>query len=247
MPNFAKAPQTMAAHDEIDITQHLDLARIRDIKREDFTKLIRAIEKKSPPPLSPNQLISLLGELFGNEVGFTYPLVKQLFALAGPEQLKAGPPEAALREALSEIQCSDHSWSEEEMNRWKSIETEFLTLLNLPQIKRLGKALSLSYDYAHIIQEARILADIRPIFDEEASNIEGSVVSFTLRLNFNGLGGPKGISIAMNNGDVINLLLECERALAKAKKMAELMIEKAGIPTIITGEDEPNSERDDNG
>ena len=128
------------------------------------------------------------------------------------------------------------------MDRWRIREPELRRLLEHPRIWAIAKTLDLSYDYANLLQDARILTDVRPVFDRDATAIEAAVVSFTLRLRYDGLDGNHSLSIALNQEDVRALGAECERATKKAGVAADLMSRRASVRTIITGANESSSE-----
>jgi hypothetical protein len=95
--------------------------------------------------------------------------------------------------------------------------------------------MELSYDYANILDNAKILTDIRPIYDESASGIEGAVVTQTLRIRFVSLNGNHDCSIAMDESDVFALAQQCERALQKARLARGLPGSSSPVPVIISG------------
>jgi hypothetical protein len=102
----------------------------------------------------------------------------------------------------------------------------------------------LAYEYANLFQGARIVTDVRPVFndgDDDEMQIDGAVVSFTLRLHYDNREGNHSLSIALDETDVRALHHQCERALQKAR-MAQIRIQDAGIPTVISGKssDEPD-------
>ena len=83
---------------------------------------------------------------------------------------------------------------------------------------------------------ARIITDIRPIFNDDATDIDASVISYTLRLNYDNPEGNHSLSIAMDESDIEELIQQCNRAFSKAQLSKDRMRNTAGIPTIISGE-----------
>ena len=121
---------------------------------------------------------------------------------------------------------------------------ELSLLFEHPQVWRVAKALDLSYDFAHLLLEAKIVADIRPVFNRAATRVEAAVVSFTLRLLYDNNRVNHDVSIAMNHSDVQTLIGECERALREAELATNAMNKQAQIRTIITGLVEQPGSRD---
>ena len=108
-------------------------------------------------------------------------------------------------------------------------------LLANPRFNYLAKALELRYDYANLLESSRMITDLRPVYNEDANQIEGVVVSFTLRLEFIDIDGRHGMSIALDESDVRTLLWECERAIQKART-AKARMDQAQISASISGE-----------
>ncbi|GEM_PF-1036749 len=136
------------------------------------------------------------------------------------------------------ISAAEKPWSEEEISRWQSIRPQLEDLLSLPAVWNVVKALDLSYDYANLFQNAKILVDIRPIFNKDATNIQGAVISYTLRLYFDSLEGSKNLSIALDKTDVSELMESCKRALKKADCAQKLMQEWGVKKILIAGNEE---------
>ena len=133
----------------------------------------------------------------------------------------------ALRESEAEVATS---WGDD-------VEPAFRRLLSSGRIATIAKALDLSYDYENLVQSEHIVTDVRPVFDDELIQIDGAVVSFTLRLKYVSLEGDNGISLAMDKGDIESLLRECKRALQKADLTSETLA-KLPIRTLVSGAEE---------
>src|SRR5262249_37735468 len=133
-------------------------------------------------------------------------LLRQILSLTSLERQRGLTADEVLSGLLYGLRHTENPWSEDEIARWQQREPELRRLLEHPQIWRVSKTLDLSYDYANLLQEARIVSDIRPVFDQSATQIEAAVVSFTLRLRYDSLDGNHGISIALNQSDVETLL-----------------------------------------
>lgn len=144
-----------------------------------------------------------------------------------------------LLEGLHHGIVSSGAWSDEELSRWKELEPSLRELFSSPSLWSVVKALDLSYDYSNLLQTAKILTDIRPIFNDEATLICGSVVSYTLRLYYSTLAGEsKSLSIALDEKDVNKLRELCDRALRKAQTAKSFMQKNNIKGTFITGEEE---------
>lgn len=113
-----------------------------------------------------------------------------------------------------------------------------LRLLKSKAVRRVAKVLSLSYEYANLYQSAKIITDVRPIYDEEGKTFDDAVVTYTLSLRYDSSEGEHGLSLALDWNDLVRLQGECARAILKATAAKDFMASK-GIQTVISGEDKP--------
>ena len=112
----------------------------------------------------------------------------------------------------------------------------FKSLLESKLFRVTTKSANLAYDYANLLRTARIITDVRPIFDEPAEGIDGAVISHVLRLKYTGMDEETSLSIVMDATDVRRLLAECERALTKGEVAQKWLTEGTPIQIHISGD-----------
>ena len=122
------------------------------------------------------------------------------------------------------------------MTRWHDAEPLFTELLLSPAVRVVASILDLTYEYENLLQVARVITDVRPVFSDDAKNVEAAVVSHTLRIRYDSTEGNHSISIAMDENDIRDLENQCKRAIQKAQTARGLMADQAKVPTIIAGE-----------
>lgn len=162
------------------------------------------------------------------------PMIQDLGAEWVVEALENGLTQL-LSKNNAAAESDEDAVSEEELAGWRSCRNQFQALLESEHIRSVAKHLELSYEYGRLWRTGRILTDIRPIYNQEGSEIRSALVSYTMRLTFHSEDGDHSESFAMDEADVKALAHECERALRKAETARNLMVEKAGIKTNITG------------
>ena len=235
----------MAAQVRLSPAQLADLAIIRNITPDQVSGLIVRLDRCAPPPLTAPVLMTILLEALDGAESVAESLLRQLLSLTSLQRQRSLTTEDVLAGLIYGVRTSSRPWNEAEVDRWRALEPELQRLLEHPSIWRVAKALDLSYDFAYLLQDARIVSDIRPVFDRNVTRLEAAVVSFTLRLQYDGLDGNHGLSIAMNQVDVESLRAECDRALRKARLAAETMNQQAQVSTFISGSDDPSGSNDD--
>lgn len=215
----------------------LDLGIIRDLGAETIQAIISKLSNLDPPPLRPADLHQALNEILPNRSNEVQSVMRQLMCLYTIRRMNDLSAKDLLEGLLYSITTSDPSWTEDEISRWRALEPQLENLFSLQNVWTIVKTIDLAYDYTDLLQDAKILTDIRPVFNEDASGILGSIVSFTLRLSLNGREGRKSLSITIDEKDVEKLKQICERALKKAETAKNFMCKHDIKRTFICGEE----------
>jgi hypothetical protein len=100
----------------------------------------------------------------------------------------------------------------------------------------VAKVLELSFDYMNLLQAAKVITDVRPLYDDaKGDDVQGLIITFTLRLIYVSADGQHSMSIALDKADIDQLEEQCRRARVKAQSAYEKIAQPAGLPAIITG------------
>lgn len=236
----------MAIRFRIPKEQIPDLETIRDLGADALQRVNDHLGMLESLPLRPAELLANVTEALGGNAEHAESLVRPLLTLNQLIRQRVRTVDGVL-EALRNAVFQLPDWTSEEKAAWEGIEPQLRELFQVDAIRTVSKATDLAYDHANLFQGARIVTDIRPVFndlDDDRLAIDGAVVSYTLRLLFDNREGDHSLSIALDEADILVLKEQCERALRKAKIAFERMSQPqmAGIPTVISGEDsdEPN-------
>ena len=216
--------------------QFLQLAILRDLDTEILEQIISTISSPEISLISPDELRNCLSHVLPKKTLEVVAISKLLIALYTLSRQRHLTPDELLQGLLVGIQSSEANWTTEQLSRWENAQPILNKLLSIENIKTIVKALDLSYDYANLFQNAKVLTDIRPIFDNDASEIKGATISFTLRLYYDNLEGSKNISIALDAKDVTALMETCSRAIKKAESAKRFMTNAEVKNTFICGE-----------
>ncbi len=214
-----------------------DLAVLRDLGAESIKLIIDKIKKLSPPPLKPLDLHRALKEILPERTTEIEIIFRPLMFLYNLRRKRNISVEELIDGLSYSITLAKNRWDEDKISEWNKLKPLFQELFSLPEIWTVVKALDLAYDYTHLLRNIKILTDIRPVYNEEATEILGAVVSHTLRLYYDSSEGTISLSIALDEEDVENLLDSCTRALEKAKTAQRFMREKGDIDTFLCGEE----------
>jgi hypothetical protein len=185
-------------------------------------------------PLAWGALCDEILKAAGNDAKSGDLFIEQILPLSGRMRIER----CSAQEIVDAVEANigiDFFNTELVQHGWKRISRALVDVFSLPVIYLSASALELSYEHADIFRGVRILTDIRPIFNHDATSIQGAVVTHTLRLRYENTQGRQEFVLALDETDVQQVIDDCNRALAKSKIARKLMSDEAGVPTVISG------------
>ncbi len=120
-----------------------------------------------------------------------------------------------------------------------AIRRHLKVLLDQPNLRNGQNASSLMLDHDRVFSSARILTDMRPVFDYVVPpSIGGGLVIHTLKIvYYKSDGNVDEFFVAMDENDVDLLIKQLERAKSKADTLSKLIV-KTGVKHIANRSDE---------
>lgn len=204
-----------------------DLVKLFSLEPDQVSAIIASLEA-SDIILTPDELEQKLAETVDDE-GLRTAIVQQSLMLNGIRR-RRGFDSDEVRKYFDDYVSSEVTSVAPEV--FENLQR----LLFHPKIDIAAKATDLAFDFANILHTANVITDIRPVFNSEATDINGCVISFTLRIQYAGTSGRQNISIAMDERDVSKLAHACTRALTKAETITgKFDADRMGFRTIVTG------------
>ena len=87
-----------------------------------------------------------------------------------------------------------------------------------------AKTTRLAYERQNVLHKSRILTDLRPVFNESASEIKDMILTHSLVLYYSdGAKEPQELHLTLDWRDIAQLREACDRADLKSKRILELM------------------------
>ena len=124
--------------------------------------------------------------------------------------------EAIKESSNAEVQTSDPA----ELARLK---TKFKSLLTIRPLLTAAKAHALQIEFANVFWDAKIISDIRPIWNGDVKEPpEGVVVTHTLKLEYRNCGGQSELYVYLDKNDIQTLLTVLKRAQDKVLTLESL-------------------------
>lgn len=206
------------------------LLRCAEINPDDLASLVAHIDELSDPPLHPEDLSKEFQEYLPQEEKEL--LLELLLSFNMIARKSESKPVEVTRAIRSSFENSD------DQDKWDEVAIHFRSLLSSTPIRLVTKVMELSYDYANLLRNARILTDLRPLFDQEGMEVEGGVVTHTLRIQYSSEDGSHELSLAMDFLDIKRLKNQCERAMTKAQTIHDQFVNDTKKPCLISGKTE---------
>jgi hypothetical protein len=168
------------------------------------------------PSLKRNDIELILRSLFSLSVFLAdeeTPLSENLSSLSGAMQA-IGNPDLAL--------------SEDEKVEF---ERRLDRLLRINAVSVAAKVQRLRLDYSHTFHDAKILTDVRPIFDKPEDRPIGCAIAHILRITYHEGGDHKEFYVALDTDDIQTVKRVLERAEAKAVSLKSVL-QAAALPDL---------------
>lgn len=103
---------------------------------------------------------------------------------------------------------------------FETLEKRLIDLLKIPSLSVNAKAVSVYFENAKSYISSRVLSDVRPVFGLEDDSVSGMVLVHTLKLEYvEDSSDTKEIYLAMDEGDIDDLISKLEREKIKIKKI----------------------------
>lgn len=97
------------------------------------------------------------------------------------------------------------------------------------------KAMGVVVDQDRIFYSAKILTDVRPVFDEKGDSVDAAVIVHNLRIHYGQDGDHKDFYVALDTSDLQDLREVLDRADVKAKTL-EGLLKRSGVSYLDAGE-----------
>jgi hypothetical protein len=123
------------------------------------------------------------------------------------------------------------------------LEERLTRLMSIDTFNIASKASDLQFGYERVFEGARIFTDIRPVFGGESTgDVRGAVIINQLRISCVEGQGVKDFFFALDQDDVATLKRVLERAEAKTKTLAALLLQ-TGVTDLGSHTEETNDIR----
>jgi uncharacterized protein (DUF1778 family) len=205
------------------------LQKLARLSPEDFSTFLAALERAKPaatpnlfsqhvaehaPQMSSSTIRLIVDELFNMNYSF------EDLAMSIDEMAKE------VSEAAFEEQSEEFPITEADRDILKERLAKLLVLK--ASLGLTSKASGLLTDADRLFYNARILTDVRPIFNEEGNTVEATVIMHNLVVHYGENGDHKDFFVVLDTHDIKTLREVLDRADSKAKAL-ELLLKRSEV------------------
>lgn len=209
------------------------IAKIRDLSDESTRELLAALQD---PPSTFNEfsLSSAVAQkvdtIAASDVEEIVPALLSLYSYRDYSQSAISEVAEGIAQAMSESASEQLKISSGDFDLFTGRLVELLSVEPLNVAVRAGM---LSLENEHSLQDARVLTDLRPIFEPENPEKppKGAVILHTLKISYRGDNRIKNFFVTLDTEDMRMLLEQLERANLKAQSLKSIL-KAAQVPHI---------------
>jgi mRNA-degrading endonuclease YafQ of YafQ-DinJ toxin-antitoxin module len=193
------------------------ITNIKNLSDSDTDKVLQALKAAGPEAKSVeivNSLGPMLKQLSEDDVNKLVEAIYSLYFLRAHSEVDIDEFVNDVAEAISESENKELRVSES--NELTRLKTKFKALLSVQPISTHSKAHGLRTDFANIFWDAKIITDIRPIWDEDPKlPPDATVITNTLKLEYHHIGGHGELYVYLDKEDIEMLMSVLQRARDK--------------------------------
>jgi hypothetical protein len=211
---------------EITIPAHAypAIQKLAHLSSEEFDSFLNALARAKPaatPSLFEQHVAEHAPQINSSTIRM---IVSELFSMNYAfDDLDSSASEMAqsIAEAAFEEQSEEFPINEADRDILKDRLTKLFVLK--ASLGLTSKAVGLLTDAQHLFYTARILTDVRPIFNEEGDAVEATVILHNLVLHYGENGDHKDFVVTLDTNDIEALREVLDRADRKADALKPLL------------------------
>jgi hypothetical protein len=132
---------------------------------------------------------------------------------------------------------SSEKWKPEDFKNWKAIEAEVEPLFEKDNFFSIvNKCYQLLSNRPHLIQDVKILSELRPVYSEDATTVKAFVLAKTLVVDYAEGETKQTIFFSLDIDDLRDLSSEVDRAKLKGETLFD-EVANWGVDLLTYGQD----------
>jgi DNA-binding ferritin-like protein (Dps family) len=200
------------------------LAKIASLSDEDVKTLFGALAQFPPDKYGPSLPADIAQSLASSGITNVSEIVDtilSLFPLVISSSKSVGEVIGDIVAAVSEQSSSSDDLTSDKLDH---LRLNLSKLLRVPSMCLGAKATSVLFENERNYLDARVLTDMRPVFELETPEIGGAIITHTLKIEYASEGnGEKEFFVSLSSADVESLIKKLQRAQEKSNKLEKVV------------------------
>lgn len=219
--------------------QASSLQLLSSIGSEGISAIGQILRGAKTAPITAKDMVKLVqGSLDDTARALAKPIVWQILSLYDFGHNEELQPREIVEVLTSAIEDLDPPWNNKEQKKWQEACAPLENLLTISELGTICKSNELSKESSILLRDARIITDIRPVFNNDADKIKATLITHTLRIDYETQSDYQSLDIAVGYNDIESLLQTCQRALQKARIAKDFIDSTTSVKASISGDDE---------
>ncbi len=201
------------------------LLNLASLSEQAATELASAI-RSSAPVLDPKKMASRIGPAVPSipEEGLE-KIINALFSLSAVRVLNKVPISSFLDDVCESLHAKKSDFNPVDLR------SRLEQLLQAEPIVLASKASAIQREQPYVLMSARVLTDMRPVFGDGPEDLQGAIITHSLKLTSIHSNEVTESFFALDDDDLAMLQKTVARAEAKSKTM-RAFIAKSGLPNM---------------
>lgn len=205
------------------------LAKIKNLPFETIAALVAALEKSVPTSSIEklSEIVQKSAEVTPEEATSMVSSLRSLYVFKA--MAEAGVPEVVTK-LVSAMQTTGGTLALSDLEK-TGFADKLTRLLSMAAFERNAKVEQLKTDRQILFHDAKILTDLRPVFDQPGERPVGAIIINTLKVVIHEAGAHKELYFALDSEDLSALKRVTERAMDKTNSLKDFL-KSANIPDL---------------
>jgi hypothetical protein len=127
-------------------------------------------------------------------------------------------------------------WYEDHREAWGRVSPSLALLIGPDSyFAQLNKAYRLVVNRPAIVETARVLTELRPVYNDDVTHVKAYLITSTLAVSYQEFGDQKRIHLTVDKQDLERLREQVDRALRKIE-LLEKQVALLEVPSLVAGD-----------
>jgi hypothetical protein len=222
----------MMTQDSLKITESkaVELDGIMEIPLENIVKFTNILDVGNGEEITTfSNLISKSREVISHYNSSIF--IQNCLSLSNYSQVTKKTPQQTIESLNSGLK--KYKWNEGKIKDWEKYSILIEKIIGSKSIAFISKIADLALTHENHVHEAKILTEMRPVFDEQKESIKAFVVYNDLIIRFNNGESEKALTLSLTYDDLSQLKKTVDAAIKKTETARNFGDRTLGTETVV--------------